>query len=415
MVARQESWSRRADPVDLAIAGALAVIAFLIAWGGLHRGFYKRHHIVDTPVYRHYGDSIVSGEVPYRDVALEYPPAALPVFVLPALGHPDQRTYDRRFEVLMATCGAAMVAFLAVALNALGAGRRRAAGALGFAALAPLALGSLVLSRFDLWPAALTAAALAALLSGRDRLGFATLALGAAAKLYPALLLPPVLVYVARREGARAAAACAAVFAAVAAACVLPFAVLAPDGVLDSFTRQAYRPLQLESLGAAFLLAAHQLAGVHLTMRTSSGSQNLVGHGAHELELALVVVQALAVVLIWIAFALGRPSRERLVTASAGSVAAFIAFGKVLSPQFLLWLVPLVPLVRGRRGLAAAALLAAALVLTQLWFPFRYWTLALDFAAFPSWLVVARDLLLVALFALLAVSLSREGRARFRS
>ena len=415
MVARQESWSRRADPVDVAIAGALAVIAFLVAWGVLHHGFYKRDRIVDTPVYRQYGDQIVDGRVPYRDVALEYPPAALPVFVLPALGHPDQRTYDRRFEVLMATCGAVMVAFLAVALNALGAGWRRAAGALGFAALAPLALGSLVLSRFDLWPAALTAAALAALLAGRSRLGFAVLALGAAAKLYPALLLPPALAYVARRDGARAAAVCASAFVAVAAACVLPFAVLSPGGVSDSFTRQAERPLQLESLGAAFLLAAHQLAGVHLTVRTSSGSQNLVGHGAHELELALMVVQALAVLVIWITFALGRATRERLVAASAGSVAAFVAFGKVLSPQFLLWLVALVPLVRGRRGLAATALLGVALVLTQLWFPFRYWSLALDFAAFPSWLVVARDLLLVGLFAVLAISLSRSEREPLRS
>jgi hypothetical protein len=415
VVARQESWSRRADPLDVAIVGALAVIAFLIAWGVLHHGFYKDDRLTDTPEYRQYGDRMAGGRVPYRDFAVEYPPAALPAFVLPAFGHPDQRTYDRRFEVLMASCGVAMVAFLAVALNALGAGWRRAAGALAFAALGPLAVGSLILTRFDLWPAALTAAALAALLAGRDRLGCATLALGAAAKLYPALLLPPALVYVARRDGARAAAACVGAFVAVVAACVVPFALLAPDGVLDSFTRQAQRPLQLESLGAAFLLAAHQVAGLHLTMRTSNGSQNLVGPAAHDLELALALVQTLAVVLTWIAFARGRPTRERLLAASAGSVAAFVAFGKVLSPQFLIWLLPLVPLVRGRRGLAATALLAGALVLTQLWFPFRYWQLAFRFAALPSWLVVARDLLLVALFALLAASLIRSRRGPLRS
>ena len=53
-------------------------------------------------------------------------------------------------------------------------------------------------------------------------------------------------------------------------------------------------------------------------------------------------------------------------------VAAQLALGRVLSPQFVLWLVPLVPLVAGRRGRAATALLALALVATQVWFPDLY-------------------------------------------
>jgi len=94
---------------------------------------------------------------------------------------------------------------------------------------------------------------------------------------------------------------------------------------------------------------------------------------------------------------------------------AFIAFSKVLSPQFLIWLIPLVPLVRGRRGVAASALLGLALLLTQLWFPIRYWDLALRFAAFPSWLVVARDLVLLALLAVLVVPLREREPAAVRS
>ena len=40
-------------------------------------------------------------------------------------------------------------------------------------------------------------------------------------------------------------------------------------------------------------------------------------------------------------------------------------------------------------------------VLTQLWFPYRYWELALHFRALESWLVLARDLALVALLVVL--------------
>ena len=69
----------------------------------------------------------------------------------------------------------------------------------------------------------------------------------------------------------------------------------------------------------------------------------------------------------------------------------------------MIWLIPLVPLVGGRRGLVASALLALALLLTQLWFPIRYWDLVLELKAFPSWAVFARDLTLLALLAVLLV------------
>jgi L-cystine uptake protein TcyP (sodium:dicarboxylate symporter family) len=107
-------------------------------------------------------------------------------------------------------------------------------------------------------------------------------------------------------------------------------------------------------------------------------------------------------VSLWIGFARGPADPARLVRYAAACVVAFVALGKVLSPQFLIWLVPLVPLVRGRRGVGASALLAVALVLTQLWFPFRYWDLALRFDELASWLVLVRDLVLVALLGVLA-------------
>src|SRR5207253_3222137 len=101
----------------------------------------------------------------------------------------------------------------------------------------------------------------------------------------------------------------------------------------------------------------------------------------------------------------------RLLTASAAVLVAFVALGKVLSPQYLIWLAPAVALVRGRRGLAAGVLLGAAMVLTQLWFPYRYWSLALSFAATPSWLVLARDLVLVALLAVIVRNSQVRGQS----
>jgi hypothetical protein len=382
---------------------AAAFALFLISWGLLHSGFYTRDQIVDTPIYERYGEAMTQGQMPYRDFELEYPPAALPVFLLPALGGGDSGTYSDRFEGLMAALGVACVLLVAAA--------SAAAWAPLFVAIAPLLLGSVVLSRFDLWPAALTLGALVLLAAGRFRLGLGTLGLATAAKLFPVVLAPIALAHVWRQRGRREALLCAAAFVAVVAAIVLPFAVIAPDGVWDAFWRQAGRPLQIESLGAGLLLAAHHLFGVDLTMDSSHGSQNLVGTAPDVLAGLSTLLQIVVLVAIWVWHARGPASRERLFAASAAAVCAFVAFGKVLSPQFLIWLIPLVALVGGRRGLAASALLAAALVLTQLWFPFRYWELALEFDAVASWLVLARDVVLVGLTLLLAARV-RPGPAR---
>ena len=397
MIARLASWSQPADRSVAFAATLVAVAVFLLSWGLLHRGFYTHDPIVDTPIYERYGAAMDDGKVPYRDFSVEYPPAALPVFLLPALGDPGSDTFRVRFEALMAFLGELMVVCVAVALVALGVQLQRLLAALGFVALAPLALGPVFLSRFDLWPAALTAAALAALVAGRLRLGHVALGAAVAAKLYPAVLAPLAVAYVWRREGRREALVCAGLLAGVVALVFAPFFVLSPGGVWHSMADQASRPLQIESLGSGLLLAAHQVFGTGLTMRTSHGSQNLAGTAPDVLAVALTILQIGAVVAVWLLFARGSAGRERLLQASAAALVAFVAFGKVLSPQFLIWLVPLVPLVGGRRGLVAAALLATALVLTQLWFPYRYWELALDFATFPSWLVLARDLVLIAL------------------
>jgi glycosyl transferase family 87 len=388
----------------------------VVSWTLLHVGFYTHKQIMDTPVYQRYGNAMADGEVPYRDFALEYPPGALPMFALPGLAEPGQGQevssgFRRTFETLMWLCGAGALLAMAVVLRA---SRRPPAEvwvALAFAAVAPLMLGSVILSRFDLWPAALVVAALAALVSGRLRIGHALLGLAVTAKLYPAVLLPLGLAYVWRRAGRREALTCLGIASAVIAAVFLPFVVLSPGGVWDSLSVQLRRPLQVESLGSALLLAAHHVFGVGVTADTSHGSQNLAGSAADVMAIGSTVAQFVALLWIWSAFARGPASQELLVRASAAALCAFIAFGKVLSPQFLIWLIPVVPLVRGRRGLWASALLAAALVLTQLWFPFRYFRLAIDFEQGLSFLLLARDLALVALTVVLITSL-RRGATR---
>jgi hypothetical protein len=71
----------------------------------------------------------------------------------------------------------------------------------------------------------------------------------------------------------------------------------------------------------------------------------------------------------------------------------------VLSPQYILWLVPLGALAFAWRLRALAAAIAAAAVLTQVEFPARYFDLV-DREPFPIAVIAARNLLLLAVLVL---------------
>ena len=133
-------------------------------------------------------------------------------------------------------------------------------------------------------------------------------------------------------------------------------------------------------------------------------SRDLAGSTADAVALATGAVQVGAVLLVVWLFARGDRGDERLVAASAATVATFLVFARFVSPQYAVWLVPLVPLVAPPFGVAASALLAAALVVAQLWF-FHY----RDVFALEGivWLVVVRDLLLLVLAAVLVAAVIR--------
>ena len=95
--------------------------------------------------------------------------------------------------------------------------------------------------------------------------------------------------------------------------------------------------------------------------------------------------------------------------AFAATIATTVALNKVLSPQYLVWLVPVIALVGGRVGTIARGLLAAAMILTVAYFPGRFRDFRL--LGSPAWIVLVRDLVLVALAALLIQALRARSRA----
>jgi uncharacterized membrane protein len=367
--------------------------------GGLFRAARYR----DVHLYQGFASSVFDGRVPYRDFFMEYPPGALAVF-LPA-DVAGAHHYNAAFKTLMALLGAATIVVVALLLVRLGASRTRLWTSLLLLALAPVALGPISLNTYDAWPAFLTVAAIAVLLAGSALAAFALLGVAFAAKVYPVVLLPVACVFVWRRAGRAALTRALAVFAIVAAAIVVPFLALAPHGLAESFRAQAGRALQVESLGGSLLAVGDRLGLYAATVVHRTGhaiSYDLVGSLPRALAGVSSALQLAAVLgAAWL-YLRGRDEPRRFVGACTAAVAGFLAFTRFFSPQYLVWLVPLVALL----GPLEWALTAVALVLAQVWF-FHY----RDVFALGGyvWLVAARDALVVALFVVVAARLRRRS------
>jgi hypothetical protein len=373
-------------------AELLAVLLLAAGWAAtLWLSPWSDERVNDLFVYRVFTDPVLGGALPYRDVFLEYPPLAAPAIALPGLAGTGAEVFRAAFAAWTLLLGAAVVLLCGALAARTGGDRRRALIA---AALMPLLLGTLVRTHFDLAPVALLLAALLLLASARPRSGMAVLGVAAMTKGFPLVAAPVALAWLAVRVDCHTLVqSVAALLAALALPAVAALA-LSPGGALDAVEYHLERPVQVESLPASVLRAIGGTEPVE-----SHRSDGLEHPAANALAAAGLAAMLGVVALLAAAAARRRADGRQLVLASLAAVAAFAALGKVLSPQYMLWLVPLGALAFAWRLHALAVAVGLAAVLTQVAFPARYFDLV-EGEAFPVAVVAARNVVLLAVVAL---------------
>jgi uncharacterized membrane protein len=378
--------TRRASLVLGAAGAAVFVLSCLLVAHGLRDSSLY----ADVHVYSTYAAKMADGEVPYRDFFDEYPPLAQPVFLLARVA--GAAHYALAFKALMALFGLGALACAVVTLRALRASPVRSVAAVAVIAASPLLVGPIFLNAYDLWPAFLLSAALMLLVLGRPLVAFGVLGAACAAKVYPIAVLPLALLYVEQRLRRSALLS----FAGVVLLVHLPFALLGPGGLRESYWVQAKRGLELNSLGGAFLLAfSDPKLG-----NEPPGSLDVLGGAADAIAVVSSLLVLAAIAAACVAFARSRRGPNELVLAAAAAVAGFIAFNKVFSAQYVDWLVPLAPLA----GIGASAATVVVLALTRAVFSHRT---GIQAGTDAVWLLLVRDSCVLVLTVLLLWSAAR--------
>jgi hypothetical protein len=267
------------------------------------------------------------------------------------------------------------------------------------------ALGTVSYARFDLLPGLLVGCTVL-WLADRPRAAALALALATAVKLWPALLIPLLLLGSSRR---RAAAWVVLLVGAVAVAATVALAGV--GRVLSPLTYQADRGLQVESLAATPAMLARLVARGHYHVFYSHFlAYEVRGAGVPlllELTTVVPVVLLLALLGAWTVLVRRRAliGPDAVVWMFLAATCGFICSGKVLSPQYLLWLLPVaaagltvVQRSRGRLLVWTVGLLLAS-ALTHAVFPWLYRDLIVPGPASPLavGLLASRNVLLLVL------------------
>jgi hypothetical protein len=349
---------------------ALALALFALTWPYLMIGVAPDG---DAHRFEYDGDSILDGLFPYRDFYLEYPPGSIAVFIIPSLVLRSHWAVAYRFENAI---GWALVIVLLSYLT-------NRAWPLYGAALVPALLGTFTLMRMDAWPLACVLGAFIAATRRRPTLALALLAVGTVIKSWPIVLVPVFCLYQWSRRALLA-------FVAIVVVTLLPFAIVATVGAYNTFRGQLNRHLQLETIGSSVLLAL----GRPVRVAFDAGSWSVFGPGADAIAKVQSALQLAGIVFVAWLFARSRRTPRDLLIAVTASTTIFAFAGKILSPQYLLWVAPFALLFP-----VFVTPFTAACLLTRFIFPARYKAL-IALHHLPIALLVVRNAVLVLLLAL---------------
>ena len=399
--------------------------------------------------YYENASKVMAGMVPYRDFPFEYPILSFPLFLIPRLLVSDLGSYKVAFVVEMLAFDAAAIYLIARFVRDQ-EGLERVPGRLGWYTLFCACLSPLVIGRFELAPMVLAFAAACWWFSGRGALGGITAGLGTLMKVFPGVVAALALVWEMSRLGTRSLApsgegggrrpgegagearrvspdpAAEPTGRSPARCSVAPPPTLmrgarnrglsrhpggrtghlvwrgrpARVGVAGIPTPSAWPGSSVALRGRPVPLGNDRGDGGPLGLQLATARFNAAPEGGGRAGRGFALpVQAATLLLVMARF--WRSGMTEGMRFSAAAVVAFIITGKVLSPQYLIWLFPFLAVLDGPTGSLARRLFLLGCLSTAMLYPGPGFVMVLNHQAGAILLLNLRNVLLVWLLALL--------------
>ena len=398
--------TKAAKPLRVALCWAVAVaIQSIVGFAGVAFpqafGFPGRSAFFDEESYFAWASSILAGAVPYRDFVVEYPPLSLPFFVGPMLLDGRQfRAYTFAFAFEMIAVNALLAGLVAREVGRSGGIRGVVRGLAWYTAFFAI-LCPMDVTRFDLVPALAAFAASSWFARGRMSSGGIAAGLGVLAKFVPGLVILPVLV----ASGTwRPKVRVAVVFGLVVAVGVIGWRQIGGVRAWEAIRYHSDRGIEIGSPFSSAFIAAHLVGGLELRPSYDHSSISVVGRGTEAASRLAPILQAACLLLV-VRRSWGADPGQSIRLGGA-AILAYVAVGKVLSPQYLVWLIPFVVASGTRRE---RLLFLTCCGLTTALYPWSFEALC-GFRPWAEILLVARNVGLLGLFAsMLGRGESRTG------
>ncbi|MET8626910.1 glycosyltransferase 87 family protein [Kitasatospora sp. NPDC004669] len=349
-------------------------------------------------IYHAWYGVLQTGTFPFDDVTWQYPPGAALIILLPGL---LPWSYLVSFWVI---CGIADAAAAALLIRTGLRKGRALTGAWMWVVGVPL-LGPMIYNRFDILVTALALAGLLALVR-RPAVGGLLLGLGGIVKIWPLIgLIGTPSGRRTRRSWTLAAATAVSVGFLLAAGM---------NGAFDFLTFQADRGIEVESVGALPLHFARIAGAWDGRVTMNYGSPEMLGPWVSVISKVMMAGTVLGFLwlLLW-RFTAHRRNAATMYDAALCALLIFVVTSRVISPQYLVWLIGVAAVcltVRGTSQRPVALLILIACPLTLVEFP----TMFTQILASDPWAITVltlRNLLLLTAAVLSGIRLWRSTRA----
>jgi hypothetical protein len=239
-------------------------------------------------------------------------------------------------------------------------------GAIYYALTLVIAGWSTVAARFDIVPALITFIAILLAQKKKWTLAMIMLAIGGCLKIYPFLLFPTFLIALTQEKKAKRITPLLSFFTT----CILILSItllLNASKTVSPLTYLKNRPFQIESIWATVLWWLQLLGGKEKII-FSYGSLNIVSQFSPMLFPIASIMTIIGLVII---YTLQIRRKLNITSSSILSILIALITAKVLSPQYLIWIIPLIPLLKEHTKEIRITWLVICL-LTVLIFPFAY-------------------------------------------